>query len=121
MIRTSFSFLMLCTCLFVASKLIHESIAAEKPRSTTARKITHSFSGPYIAAFDLHETDATCGLELPDEGKATGEALKNNLDATAAKQTDTSTSPEEDLEDLEIRLQRRVADMRRNRMRKGGQ
>jgi hypothetical protein len=55
MIRTSFSFLMLCICLFVASKLVHQSTAAEKAPRIGAPKHVYvtPLGSPYIAAFDL--------------------------------------------------------------------
>lgn len=59
MIRTSLSFLMLCTCLFVASKVIHQSIAAEKTHRHTSSKAARvtTVSMPFITAFDLTDND----------------------------------------------------------------
>lgn len=78
MIRTSFSFLMLCLCLLVASKLVHQSTAAEKARTTPSKQAYVAPVGsPYIAAFDLQPTSRVPQSSLTLTGNTTTPELKD--------------------------------------------
>ena len=91
MIRTCFSFLMLCVCLFVASKLIHHSTAAEKQsRVIVPKKVTVTAnSSPYITAFEL-QTSTNVFRDLP---ALTGN-MKSAIQESATRKSDIDLSAE---------------------------
>ena len=98
MIRTSFSFLTLCICLFVASKLVHQSTAAEKARTNSSKHMYVAPVGsPYIAAFDLQpstkfstENMALTGNTKAPESKYTPVAERS---ASEESSEDTEATP----------------------------
>jgi hypothetical protein len=107
MIRTSFSFLMLCICLFVASKLVHQSTAAEKARTTKHVYVAPTGS-PYIAAFDLQPTSKSSqeSLSLTGNTKSSSATytpvaeIRHPKEDTKSYQTTDSQASDSEATDL---------------------